>query len=278
MVPAAPARACAHRVITMAPDIVDIMTEARSSSELADLPLSRLAALSRAIHRNLDPLLSSRNAAALSTAESILQHCAAAITMQGVFSSNEDADDLSTSSLPLLLVPFTHGQLLSSCPSTTPQQRARMVHAAASHYSHFLQHLQQYGLLGELAARYGKLCDRTCGESRGPEVRMMQSNCYPGSVQGPLPVLLTPHLYCQMSGRRQYAREEDGDVGALSLGGSGGTPSERREAKIERFKAEKAIKAKIEQIESRRKPAADEVRGGEESRGGSHPHGGEWRV
>ena len=162
MVPAAPARACAHRVLTMAPDIVDIMTEARSSSELADLPLSRLAALSRAIHRNLDPLLSSRNAAALSTAESILQHCAAAITMQGVFSSNEDADDLSTSSLPLLLVPFTHGQLLSSCPSTTPQQRARMVHAAASHYSHFLQHLQQYGLLGELAARYGTLYGK-CG-------------------------------------------------------------------------------------------------------------------
>ena len=90
--------------------------------------------------------------------------------------------------------------------------------------------------------------------------------------------LLSLPLYCHMNDCRQYAREEEGDVGALSLGGSGGTPSERREAKIERFKAEKTIKAKIEQIESRRKPAADQVRGGEESRGGSHPHGGEWRV
>lgn len=118
------------------------------------MPLSRLAALSRSIHGDLDPLLSSRDTAALATAESILQHCEAAMSMQGVFSSNEDADDICTSSLPLLLVPFTHAQLLSACPSSTPQQRARMVHAATAHYSHFLQHLQQYGLMGELAARY----------------------------------------------------------------------------------------------------------------------------
>lgn len=63
----------------------------------------------------------------------------------------------------------------------------------------------------------------------------------------------------------------------MSLGGTSGTPTERREAKIERFKAEKAIKAKIEQIDARRRPAADQVREGLEGVKEGHQVGrGEW--
>lgn len=174
-----------------------------SSESIASLQLSQLAALSKYVYDNLDDLLRSRDNDSLAAAETILRHCES-VASNGVFSSNEDADDVKTSDLSLLIVPFTLAELLSGCPSNAPLHRSRMVQSAMALYSRFLRHLSQYRIMGDLASS-------------------------------------------------QYEQEEQQEYSGQSSTGASLGPTERRQAKIDRFKAEKAIKSKIEAIEARRK-------------------------
>ena len=211
-----------------------------ASDDVAYSPLSQLQALASAIHSGLDQLLASRDAAAISTAEEVLSRCDLEIQSQGkpqagpsmhgagtsrhtdpfaqagVCSNNEEADDLSTQDLPLLIVPFTRAELLSgaACPGG-PTQRVRMVQAAISYYSRFLHRLEMYRLLGAVAARQYEAVAEAEGDSR-------DSGALVPSSSSPSP----------------HAR---------------GNLNDRRQAKIDRFKAEREIKSKLEQIESKRR-------------------------
>ncbi len=134
------------------------------------LPLSALQAKASALHRHQDAVLragrqqESSAAATLAHAQSALRAYALAVERHGCFSSNEEADDLLTSQLKHLMAPFYLAELLASSPaSASPGQppgsepgasgreRAHLVADAVRHYSAFLQRLEQYALLDDVA-------------------------------------------------------------------------------------------------------------------------------
>ncbi|KAG1663370.1 hypothetical protein FOA52_007107 [Chlamydomonas sp. UWO 241] len=131
------------------------------------MSMGRCAALCVSIHEGLDALTGSRDAGLMETAMQVLRRTAALVDAQGVFSANEEGDDIATSSLRLLLVPFVEAELLASSPAPDgPHMRYRQVVAAQEAYSHFLHRLAQYSLMGDLAGRQ-YAGEEDVGESAG---------------------------------------------------------------------------------------------------------------
>jgi hypothetical protein len=113
------------------------------------LPLSVLYQKAK---RLLDDFKSG-NHAAFADAHSALQQCEMLVDRAGLFSKNEDKEDLQTSSLQYLLVPFMKADLLSASRATDPSERHRHIASAVAAYSAFLEKCQQYELLGRLASQ-----------------------------------------------------------------------------------------------------------------------------
>ena len=204
-----------------------------AAGEVDSLPLPRLAALCRAIGEDAEGLAGSRDESAIRTALAVLQRCEALIGSEGVFSANEYADDLATSDLHMLLVPFTLGQLLCSCPAREgPPQRLRMVHGALAAHTRFLHRLEQYSLLGDLATRQYEQQEEEQAEAAGSDNGVDASTSTSGGGSVALRVAGWAPAPQQLRG--------------------GGNVAARRQAKIDRFKREKELSAQLEGMRQRK--------------------------
>ncbi|GMH37584.1 hypothetical protein BSKO_05457 [Bryopsis sp. KO-2023] len=75
-----------------------------------------------------------------------------AVSRLGVFSSNEDEDDMATDSLKYLLVPYYSAEFLAQRPVREVVQRKGSLAGAMVCYDDFLRRCGQYGLLGEVCS------------------------------------------------------------------------------------------------------------------------------
>uniref|UniRef100_A0A383VIK6 TAP42-like protein n=1 Tax=Tetradesmus obliquus TaxID=3088 RepID=A0A383VIK6_TETOB len=147
----------------------------------------------------------------------VLSHCELLVQRAALFSSNEDADDLITSQLKYLLVPFLQAELHSSLPSRDPAARLRHAQAASEGYCGYLQRCQQYGLLrGPLAQAYAAEEAGSAGDPGTARVQRIERFKRSRALAG---------LLQQMRGRRRQADEEGGTEGGPP-GGVGGWDEE----------------------------------------------------
>ncbi|SPQ23613.1 3a9fd7df-ea6d-4acd-b6b1-b6e72738cb02 [Thermothielavioides terrestris] len=94
---------------------------------------------------------------AVSSAIKLYQACLGMISVLAIFSPNESLEDLSTTDLPFLLTHFHLAELTQRLPSSSPQERKRILSAARDAYEHYLHQLDTYGLL---SPRYQKLLEQ----------------------------------------------------------------------------------------------------------------------
>jgi immunoglobulin-binding protein 1 len=81
-------------------------------------PLAVLWARANAVHTHQDALLASRNAEAIGAALELIERAQNAAEAAGLFSANEDEEDLATADIKYLLLPFYQGSLLAAAPAT----------------------------------------------------------------------------------------------------------------------------------------------------------------
>ncbi|GFR45291.1 hypothetical protein Agub_g6343 [Astrephomene gubernaculifera] len=119
-------------------------------------PLAVLYSRCHKVHTEQDRLVASRDPELIEAALSLLAHTETVVESAGVFSSNEDRDDLATADIKYLLVPYYRGSLLSAAPvqanGTAGPSAARLaaVQRALPALGSFLQRCEQYDLLGAL--------------------------------------------------------------------------------------------------------------------------------
>jgi immunoglobulin-binding protein 1 len=120
-------------------------------AESAPLPL--LFTWASRIHRHHDQV-SSLDASQREEALALCRKCMASVQAAALFSANEDAEDLATADMKYLLAPYYLAEVLSFCPTPEgTQQRAPLVEEALKLYTLFLDHCQQYGMLGKLGTQ-----------------------------------------------------------------------------------------------------------------------------
>jgi hypothetical protein len=117
-----------------------------------DLPLSAAFARARQMYQK-------NNSGGLSTSERreavrLLTSSQAMIESLGLFSSNEDMEDLATAYIKYLLVPFFLADILASSSSKALQERVQLVNTALCQHRTFLETCSQYQLLGSYASVY----------------------------------------------------------------------------------------------------------------------------
>jgi immunoglobulin-binding protein 1 len=103
------------------------------------------------------------------------------IESEGCFSANEEADDIKTSDLPLLMVSYAIGEVLATCPSdpsspspsSSTAHRLSLVTRALSHYQSFLSLLNSYQLLGELSSVHFAMDEQEGEEESGVRIRKL---------------------------------------------------------------------------------------------------------
>lgn len=66
-----------------------------------------------------------------------LRRCSTMVDTLGVFSSNEELDDIATADLPFLLLPKLLADLLARTPLREPAERATVLEEAAAQYSRY---------------------------------------------------------------------------------------------------------------------------------------------
>ncbi|KAK0637324.1 TAP42-like protein [Bombardia bombarda] len=81
------------------------------------------------------------------------QTCLALLRGASIFSPNESLEDISTSSLPYLLVDFHLAELLQQLPSSSPVNRLQSLSSARDAYERYLHLLDSYGLLSPSHAK-----------------------------------------------------------------------------------------------------------------------------
>jgi hypothetical protein len=79
------------------------------------------------------------------------------ISAVSLFSANEGAEDIATSSLPYLLVDFYIGELVQRTPHLTPKERLQVLGRSRSAYERFLSLVDGYGLV---RAPYSRVLER----------------------------------------------------------------------------------------------------------------------
>lgn len=94
---------------------------------------------------------------AVSSAVKLYQDSLARASLLSIFSSNESLEDLSTADLPFLLINFHLAELTQRLPSSSTQQRKRVLSTARDTYERYLHQLDSYGLL---STRYKKLLEQ----------------------------------------------------------------------------------------------------------------------
>ncbi|CAL8464841.1 g4376 [Coccomyxa elongata] len=77
-----------------------------------------------------------------------LQKCSRLVATLGLFSSNEQAEDIATADLKYLLVPFLLGDILSRSRTQGLHRRVGLLNDALQLLRGFMEQLKQYGLLG----------------------------------------------------------------------------------------------------------------------------------
>ncbi|KAK9917919.1 hypothetical protein WJX75_009572 [Coccomyxa subellipsoidea] len=77
-----------------------------------------------------------------------LQSCSRMVATLGLFSSNEQAEDIATADLKYLLVSYLWGDLLSRSRTQDIQKRAELLNDASQLLRGFLEQCNEYGLLG----------------------------------------------------------------------------------------------------------------------------------
>ena len=120
-----------------------LLESVTSGSDMESMPLSVL-------HGNAKEQLAvfkSGRPDAFSDALRTLDQLEKAVDRAGLFSNNEDKDDLQTSCLQYLLAPFLKGELCANSPAIDPAERHRHLVSAEAAYSAYLQQCHQYGLL-----------------------------------------------------------------------------------------------------------------------------------
>ncbi|KAL2133087.1 hypothetical protein VTI74DRAFT_2955 [Chaetomium olivicolor] len=90
---------------------------------------------------------SSEYADTVSSAVKLYQDCLNLIDALSIFSPNESLEDLSTNDLPLLLTNYHLAELTQKLPSSTPQERKRILSSARDAYERYLHLLDSYDLL-----------------------------------------------------------------------------------------------------------------------------------
>jgi immunoglobulin-binding protein 1 len=122
-------------------------------------PLPAIFSRACALHRQQDQAIR-LGPEQVERALTLCRRCAAEVRAAGLFSANEDAEDLATADVKYLLAPFFLAELLSAYPvppqeqdgapadAGRPAQRVAMVEEALVLYSSFLDVCQQYGMLG----------------------------------------------------------------------------------------------------------------------------------
>ncbi|CAD7697788.1 unnamed protein product [Ostreobium quekettii] len=123
------------------------------SPSLGDVPLSELFERARTIHAHLAsiPASGDRGRSLLCAALAWLAEAEARLALLGVFSPNEDADDLATGDLKYVLVPFYMAELMAAARGGgDPAEDGRALVRALRCLAAFLERCRQYGLFGEV--------------------------------------------------------------------------------------------------------------------------------
>ncbi|GLI70620.1 hypothetical protein VaNZ11_015553 [Volvox africanus] len=119
-------------------------------------PLSVLYSGCYAVYAQQDRLVASKDLDLIDSAIALISRTHSVVESLGVFSSNEDRDDLATADIKYILVPFYLGSLLSAAPVridgdiNASATRLIDVNRAAAALRTFLQRCEQYDLLGAL--------------------------------------------------------------------------------------------------------------------------------
>lgn len=154
------------------PVINQLRSISSPSEENFDVPLAVLWDRSYTVYSHADHLSSA--AARSDDAASVLSACLDMLALterrvesQGVFSSNESEDDLSTGDMRYLLIPFYAAEVLTGAPAKPGPSgqalRAGAVRSALRAYGRFLARAEQYGLLGELGISVMQALERSGG-------------------------------------------------------------------------------------------------------------------
>ncbi|PSC76424.1 TAP42 like family [Micractinium conductrix] len=183
------------------------------ASSLQDLPLPALFARARDILHQLEaaPAMSPATQGLVGEGTACLRTAAAAADAAALFSPNEDRDDLATADVKYLLLPFYQAEVAGYTHAEDASVRLDALNQAGQLYRVFLHRCRQYDLLSQPAAAMAQ------------------------AVLG--------------------VGERDGDGGARGSGSGSGSgrldPASLRQHKIEKFKREKAIKARVAELEAR---------------------------
>ena len=81
-----------------------------------------------------------------------LDHCQALLASLALLSSNETLEDLATSTLPCLLVPFLQGQCSLHRRTTGTRARRAVLDAAVERFDAFFRSLDDYSVVAKGAA------------------------------------------------------------------------------------------------------------------------------
>lgn len=163
--------------------LLDPYSMATAESALEQLPLSTAFSKAFQLHEN-----ASRSPAECQQLLELLEHCDRLVEQGGFFSRNETQEDLSTSSMRYLLVPYLKADVLNSMPQQSMVQRLQQVQTAKAAYSQFLQRCSQYSLLGNScqaaydAQESGQAVDPGTARSQKVE-RFKRSKAVAGLVQ-----------------------------------------------------------------------------------------------
>lgn len=122
---------------------------------LEDTPLAVLFEWLQIFHQNLSHL-SPSSTNFFRAAWNRLEAATNVIDALGLFSPNEDEDDLSTDTLRYFLVPYYQAEALVHFASSGPADRWMNLSGAVKHYDEFLSRCSQYKLLGDVS-RYSKV-------------------------------------------------------------------------------------------------------------------------
>lgn len=118
-----------------------------------DLPLPRLFAICREAYQHMEQVPAQQQSDAYQKALGNLRTCQRMVDSLGLFSANEEQDELSTSSMKYLLVPFYIAEYLAASRPANSGARANQVQEALENYRTFLLDCEQYDLLGDLGTK-----------------------------------------------------------------------------------------------------------------------------
>jgi hypothetical protein len=182
--------------------------------------------------------------AALARALAALASVEAAAERAALFSANEDADDVATSSLKYLMLPLMRADLLSGAPAGAGGARQRATHVAAAlgALRQGLLRTARLGILKGAAAQAAGLG----GDDRDDDEE--------GEDDGE-----------ELGKRGARGASNSRALTTASAAAAAADPGARRLAKIERFKRSRALAAAVDQLRRQREAA----RGGGGNGGGA---------